>query len=326
MAAKPIDELWSRFAEAYGIDPAEWGTEVARRSFLAQGRWLLAAMAYPLRLFNLRSSTLDAVHESDRAIKALQLLSGVQTPIKKQEAFFALFDSDHPQFLTRALLNLSDLDIVPRLVTLSSSPKGGGNPGPKSLFKSLNGKVFKSAAPFPAAERYRIAEEQLAAFYPGNVKELRRKPIIVELKIESRRLPPGTLARSTKVPLGVDPAKKHLDLKLSIRNLDMDKNGRIFLRFEQSEKIQFAKLALAEKVLELGPVPSRINGPAGLDVLAFETFLTGPLSPLASFVFDQAVEIGGEFRLLVGASQDGVIWSDEKSVKFRFENGRLSPL
>jgi len=325
IGAKPLDLLWEKFAEAFGVDTRKWNTEAGRESFATQGQWLLAAAAYPLRLFNLRSSTVDAVHESDRAIKALRKMHEAQTPLEKQDSFFALFDSDHPQFLTKALLNLSDLDLVPRIVTLSTSPKGGGNPGPKARFKALNGKVFKSAAPFPASERYRIAEEQLAAFYPGNLRELRRKPVVVELRMETRRLPPGALARSGKLPQGIDPRKKHLYLRLAVRNMDLDKNGRVFLRFEQSGKIQFAKLALAEKVVELAPIPSGESGPANLDRQGFETFLTGPLSPLASFVFDQAVDIGGEFRLLVSVSQDGTIWSDEKPVKFRFENGRLAP-
>jgi hypothetical protein len=147
----------------------------------------------------------------------------------------------------------------------------------------------------------------------------------MELKLETRRLPPGALARTKKVSPAMELRRKHLYLRLGVRNLDLDKNGRIYLRFEQSGKIQFAKLALAEKVLELAPLPSRESGPANLDQLGFESFLTGPLSPISSFVFDQAIDIGGDFRLLVGVSQDGTIWSDEKSVKFRFENGRLSP-
>ena len=326
IAAKPENEMWAKFAESYGVDAQKWDTSESRNGFAVQGNWLLAAVSYPLRLFNVRFAGIDAIHESDRAIKALLELNRVQTPLEKQEAFFALFKTDYPQFLTRALLNLSDLDLVPRIVTLSTSPKGAGSPGPKALFKALNGKVFKSAAEFAPPERYRIAEEELAAFYPGNLREQRRKPVMTELKLESRRLPPGSMARIRKIDPNSSPLKKHLYLRLLVRSLEQGKNGKIFLRFEQTGKIQFAKLALAEKVIEIAPLPSRARGPAGLDTLSFETYLTGPLSPLTSFVFDQAIEIGGEFRLIVGSSQDGVIWSDEKSVKFRFENGKLSPL
>lgn len=324
IAARPENEIWTKFAEAYGVDPEPWSTPENRLKMGTQSRWLLAGLAYPFRLFNLRSPTVDAINETDRAVKALKLYHQVETPIEKQEAFFALFNTSFPQYLTRALLLLSDMDLVPRVVTLSTSSKGGGYPGQKARFRALNNKVFKSAAAFPEPERYRIAEEQLAAFYPGSVRELRRKPIITELKVSTRRLPPGVLLRTGKIVDDSDLRRRHLYLRLGVKHLGTGQNGKVFLRFEQSGKIQFAKLALAEKVVELAPVPIVNRGPEGLDAQYYETFLSGPLSPLSSFVFDQALDLGGEFRLAIASSQDGTIWSDEKSVKFRYENGRLS--
>lgn len=324
---KSDNELWRAFAKTFGFDPEEWGSDINRQSFFHQSRWLSTAIFYPLRLFNVRLAWADAIHESEKAIAAIHEMHEAKIPLAKQAAFFKLFDSDYPQYLTHALLELAELDKVPRSVTLSTSPKGGNAPGAKEKFKTMNGRVFKSAANFPTTERYRIAQDKLNAFYPGSVRELRRKPQVGAVIVSSRRLPPGSLGSQDAATEGelLDPLKKHLFLRLKLKNLDAERNARVFVRLEQSGKIQFGKLVLAEQVLELAPAPRIEKTVAGLDELVYESFLSGPLSPIRNFILDQAIDLGGEFKLTLAVSRDGIIWSDEKNIKFRFENGLLQP-
>ena len=92
---------------------------------------------------------------------------------------------------------------------------------------------------------------------------------------------------------------------------------------EQAGRIKIGKLELAEKVIELPPaVP---DDHAKLDTQDFGFYMTGPLSPLTSFIFDQAVNAGDELLVTVAASADGVVWSNDRSLEFRVVNGRLEP-
>jgi hypothetical protein len=43
-------------------------------------------------------------------------------------------------------------------------------------------------------------------------------------------------------------------------------------------------------------------------------------------MYEQMVVDGGEFGVTLAVSRDGRVWSDEKSVEFRFEGGRLLPV
>ena len=95
---------------------------------------------------------------------------------------------------------------------------------------------------------------------------------------------------------------------------------KLYVRVEQAGKVKIGKLALAEKVLDLTPIDSAIDPAGGL---TYEFFLTGPMSPLSNFLLNQAVDTGDQFLVSLAASHDRVVWSDERSVEFRFEGGKL---
>jgi hypothetical protein len=318
------DVIWKAFAEAWGVDVNLWATHQNRSSVWNDARWIPAFFAYPLRLLNVRFARADALREATRAIQALESLKIAKSPMAKRDAFYDLFDTDWPQFLTRALLLLRGADDVPRRVILSTQSKGNSPPGAKQKFSALNGRTWRSTVPFPQPERYRIAQEKLAAFSPGSVRELGRKPVITRMVVQSQRLGLSEMPDG-HAELPLDLSQRHILMRLEVRNMDLLDRGKIYIRFEQSGKIQFGKLELAEKVLDLVPTSLGEKGPSGLDRLAFGIWLTGPVSPLRSFVFDQAVDLGGEFRVSVAASRDGIVWSDEKSVRFQYDSGRLSP-
>jgi len=322
VASAPLDRRWRAFAAAWGVDPEDWASEASRRSLGNESRWLGAFLMYPFRLLNLRFATADAIREATRSVEALEELDRATTPIGKRDAFHNLFDTDYPAFLTRALLLLRGANDLPRRVSLSAQARGSAPPQAKSRFNSLSGRKWSSDVPFPPPARYRIAQEKLGAFVPGSVRELGRKPIITKMSVATRRLPLGAIPDESEAT-PQDMARRHVFLRLEVRNMDLLAKGRIYVRFEQSGKIQFGKLELAEKVIEVAPDPLDEKGPAGLERLVYELYLTGPTSGLRNFIFDQAIDIGGEFQVAVAASRDGTIWSDEKSVRFRYDKGRL---
>jgi hypothetical protein len=51
--------------------------------------------------------------------------------------------------------------------------------------------------------------------------------------------------------------------------------------------------------------------------------LSGPSSLLANIVSEESLVNGGEFKLTLSISANGLIWSDEKSLEFRIEGGEL---
>ena len=52
-------------------------------------------------------------------------------------------------------------------------------------------------------------------------------------------------------------------------------------------------------------------------------FVTGPLSPISTFILSRATSLGGEFQVSITASQSGSAWGDERPFKFILDEGRL---
>jgi hypothetical protein len=308
---------WAAFAKAYGLDPHEWADEATRLSFSHQARWFTAFFLYPLRLVNIRIASVDAIKEATNAIQRLGEIDKLQTPVEKLAAFRALLDTDHPERLARAFLLLGDLGRVPRRVSFSAQPKGSARHEIKTLYGKLNGVVVRGGPPFPEPGRYARAKQKLAAFYLDQPRDAEDKPRVTRIDVSTRLLPAGS-------PIAPgERARPYVYVELSVANVPPGKPVKLYARVEQAGRIKIGKLELAEKVIELPPaVP---DDHAKLDTQDFGFYMTGPLSPLTSFLFDQAVAAGDELLVTVAASADGVVWSDDRSLEFRVVNGRLEP-
>jgi hypothetical protein len=309
--------MWAAFATAFGMDAKIWGDPMQRSGIQTQLLWFRRLLLYPFRIFNARFSGADAIHEAQNSINALSAIRAATNPIDKLEGFYQLFESDHPRNVAIALLLLADLADVPRKVDFYSRAVGYLDPAYKVKFQKLNGLTLKSAAPFPKAERYEIANDKLNAFFPSEIRELREKPIVRNLEVATKK---------AEGPAALEKPHNHIYVRLQIEKMGLGNQDKVYVRFEQAGKVQFGKLVVAEDVIPLNSSSSHELSPgASLGTAAYDFFLSGPDSPLDSFILNQALDFGGEFLLAVSVSNDGVVWSDEKEVRFRFEDGMLFP-
>jgi hypothetical protein len=44
---------------------------------------------------------------------------------------------------------------------------------------------------------------------------------------------------------------------------------------------------------------------------------------IANVISEEAIASGGEFKLTLAVSTNGLLWSDEKHLEFRIEDGKL---
>jgi hypothetical protein len=324
MIATDEDSLWVAFANAYGVDESAWGNPAVRASLGFQSQWFTAFFAYPLRLFNVRFPEADAIVEATKGVKAFMSLKTLATPMEKLDGFYHLLDSDHPRELARALLNLSNLGDVPRRVTLTAQAKGPAKDDVKKAFGDLNNRTFRAGPPFPEASRYAKAKAELSNFYLDQPRVGERRPRIVQIQVTPRLIPESVRALSLNpAEPGLDRNDKQVFATFSVRGVIPDVPLKIYARIEQAGKIKLGKLDLSEKVVELMPM-DRSSGPEGQ--LTYELFLTGPLSPLDNYMLSQATAAGDDFQVIMAVSLDGDVWSDERSLEFRYDDGELFPV
>jgi hypothetical protein len=308
---------WAALAKAYGLDPRAWADDETRQSFSHQARWFTAFFLYPLRLLNVRIASVDAIKEATNAVKRLDEIDKLDTPLAKLAAFRALLDTDHPERLARAFLLLGDLGRIPRRVSFSAQPKGAARHEIKTLYGKLNNVIVRGGPPFPEPGRYARAKQKLAAFYLDQPRDADDKPRVTRIDVSTRELPGGA-------PVAPAAAgRRYVFVEVSAANVKADKPLKLYARVEQAGRIKIGKLELAEKVIELRPAATgrRVD----LDETTYGFYMTGPLSPLTSFMFDQAVNAGDELLVTVAVSSDGAVWSNERALEFRVVGGRLEP-
>ena len=312
----PEKRYWQAFARAYGLEPQIWETEERRDSF-RNTLWQAGAfILYPLHTLNVRIPLVDALTDSAERIEALKRLSRMRTPAQFQEGFNQLLSTDYPARLAHTLRELASGDI-PRSVSFTTKPKGKANPGAKKLFASLNRKVFRSTIEMPVQERHLQVREKLAAFVPTEMQESRERPQIGLVHVLTRAGFEENGQNDSDAPL-----EKHLYVRLRLHK-QLRLPVKIYVRFEQGGKVNVGRFVLAEKVLTLAP--QKEEDGKGQEEYEYGFFLSGPLNSLDfSYFSEAALDLGGKFILSLAASLDGEVWSQEKKISFRFDEGRLS--
>jgi hypothetical protein len=317
ITSRSVDEMWGAFAKAFGMNEETWRNPNLRAGVATQLLWFRRLAFYPLRLFNVRVPSADAIQEAQNSIAALVRIKATNDPSEKLEGFYQLFESDHPKHVAAALLHLSDLESIPRKVQFFARPVGYLDPAYKVKFQKLDGLEIRSAIPFQNAERYEIAKDKLNAFFPSEIRELRERPAIRNIEVASNG---GIKDGNTG---GEHPS---IFVRVQADRMALDGAPQVYVRLEQGGKVQFGKLVVAEDVVPLILSKSAQASPgADLGTSAYEFFLSGPSSPLDSFILNQALEFGGELILALSVSSDGSVWSPESEVRFRYEDGRLYP-
>ena len=212
-----------------------------------------------------------------------------------------------------------------------TKPRGSASSYIKDLFRKANGLVFKSQAKFPEKDRAQITEEQLNAFDPSGVRERRIRSEIKSVNVYTRTLPDSALKKVTNVVTSSGSSvrlnKRHIFVEMEVHKIFLRKNkARFFVRVEQGGKVQFGRFLIQEKVFSRKPtITSDSSTNEKNNTHKFSFWLTGPLSPLSTNFYDQAIDFGGQFTVLISTSGDGKVWSNDRTLRFYFENGKLSP-
>lgn len=302
------DDIWKAFALSYGVPVDQWKDERARSIWNNSVRWMSKYLFYPLKLLNWNISYSDAVSEVTNFIKAVRKLKKARTVMEKLEAFDLLVDTAHPVFFAGALLNLSDLDKIPRSVSFTTKPNKVKDPEIVEQLKSINRKFFRSRAVYPSGLNRRIKQEELTAFNPRQLKERRERPRIKRVYLTNE---------------GKD-GQKDLYIKMIAVNIKSKEDVKVYLKVEQGGKVNVGRFVLFERIVAIPPWAFLSNPGRKLKKgWLIGMFLTGDASLFKDFLFENALYLGGEFLVSLAVSGDGGIWSREKKFSFRYEEGRL---
>lgn len=320
------DRVWSAVGQAFGEAGNPWGKESYRQAFTTQLKWYKSFFSYPFRLFNLRVPQVDLIKEGTQIAEALFSMKSITDPLDLIEAFHRLFDSDYPMHLSRVLLMLAGPDQISKRVVFSAQPKGPGGKLIKDKYGKLNNMIIREGPVFPLPGRYTTSKIKLSNFYLDRPRDEKERPRVGKIMVLTKSIPDSVRGLDVNAKIaqpGFRRDDKHVFTSISVVNAKPDRPLKLYIRIEQAGRVKIGKLELIEEVLDLAPSGSEGES---LDELTYDLFLTGPLSPLSGFMYDQVVRDGGEFSVALAVSVDGSIWSDEKIVEFRFEKGRLLPI
>jgi len=299
ITSSSLDMQWRALAKAFGKPGGEWSTAAKRSGLSFDLEWGKSALAYLLRLGNFRSHSFDAIHESDKAVRAIARLAAAKTPMDKRRGLYELFDSDHPDRLARALVDLAGIDRVPRRIRLFAQPKGDAPENVRHAFETYDGRVFRSSVRFPKDERFSHVDQELEEFQPQTMRPGVKGLAITGITLFNRELPDGS---------------KAVIVRIKCDDLSPKKTARIYVKLVQDGKLQLTNLSLVERVIS-----ARSTGGA------LEVVLSGPQSPFSGQVYNRLLGFGGPLALTLAVAPTGEQWTEPKIIKFRYDNGDLRP-
>lgn len=313
IARMPREHLWEAFCVAFNV--SEGRCKQVQKSLWTRNVDRLAEWAVmPLKLFDVRFARPQAMTEIEDSIQALKRYVRATDPEEKRDQLRRLFATEHPLPLTQALLLLANLEEIPRTVQLGTKPKGNGPQSSKDMFGRMDGKRFRRGPKFPPPARYDSTLEVENHFNPANLSFVGVKPRVRKLSLYLENQGSKPTDDAEVPPLAV---------RVYGTRLEDTENVHIYVRLEQTGKVQLAKFKLTEEVIDV-PV-----GQANYDFAAgtsnFLVRLAGPRSTIASLVSSEALALGGTFKLTVAVSTNTITWSDERSLEFRLEDGKLLP-
>lgn len=317
----PEDDMWRSYARAFDVDPARWAVASDRTSLKHQIKWFGAFFVYPLKLFHINIPELDVISEAENGVRQLIEMRQFREPAKRLESFHKLIDSDHPARVARALIDLAIDSQVSRSVHFTVHPKGSSSQETKTTYGSLNNKIFRLGPPFHGMGRYQRAQQKIAAFYLDQPHDLDDKPKISRIIVTTRTVPDSLRSMPYSENAAAIDRRGQVFVTLSCQDITNESPIKLFIRVEQAGKVKLGKLHLAEEVIELMPSNSvqEVDSRKSL----YEFYLTGPLSPISNFLFDESVRSGDQLLVTLAVSSNGYIWSPERHIEFRFERGIL---
>jgi hypothetical protein len=312
IAERTREELWLGFCTAYGIfedDCQVFMETLWRRNVDRMKGWALA----PLRLMDFHFPRADAIDNIETIIRSLKAYHYATTPEDKRDYIRQLFATSHPLEVVEGLLHMANLTEIPRVVKLVTKVKGNGEEESKTSFEKMNGLKIRRGPPMPDPARYDSTVDVESKFNPANLNFYGVKPLIKKISL----FQDDTSASAFPTPL---PIMQELKLRLQATKLDSEQN-HLYVRLEQTGKVQLAKFKLFEQVLDFNHqhiLQKNLDG-----AIEAHFSLSGSESPLQSVIAQEALKLGGSFRLTLAVSPDNQTWSEERHVDFAIVDGLL---
>ena len=308
------DELshWKAFCLAFGINE-EKAVNLFHASLIDWSAIYFKKFAVsPLKLWNINIPSLDYAHEIRTHVNKLQKLNPKEAPLKLLRKFTDFLKSEYPENITNALLSLTDMTQVSRRAKFFVKPNPHLSTINKSLIKKLNAQTFQSASKFPKKKRYRIAKDKLTAFFPSHLNEVRKRPRLIHISIN----------KSSKAQ---NEPNSPIVVNLEISDIRRSKGVHFYIKLETLGKIQIGNYLLGEIVTTLDPIRPQNLKLAKKGHNFYRFLLSGSSSPLHNFLYDQMLNLGGDYILSIAVSEDEEVWSQEKTFRFHYESGHISP-
>jgi hypothetical protein len=325
IAAKTRLELWQAFCKSFGVNKAAkcatWEKSLLWRNFYR----VSALASKPMRLLDFRWQAADTIDEVEESVSALKTFHKVKTPEEKQTALRSLFATEYPIERVNALLSLLDTTEVPRSIELEAQPKGNAPDDVKDRFRKINGQRFNGDKSFPPPARYDSTKDTEKKFDPANLTFSGSKPTLRKISLYREDTPERSPRAKNHGKSGAKQRQEspNLVVKLTVSKLKVPDFVHVYAKLEQAGKLQLAKLKLFEDVVDIPiAVDTDFAGPDRVNLLVR---LSGPQSVLANMISEDSLSSGGEFRLTLAVSSNGLLWSDEKALEFQVQDGRLSP-
>ncbi len=250
-------------------------------------------LAHPLRLINWQSEKWDSLYEINHALKALATLTPQSEPIEMQNAIDTLFDTDYPLALINALYLLSDLQKIPRNVSLYITPTKELEDEQQIALSKLNKRSFHSGANFPELERYRIAKNKLNAFVPTSMNDKESNIKIDSIFIENN------------------------ELKIKVLNIPLDKKLKFFIKISTTGKLILTQSYLGNKTIDVLPKFAKDGS----------TIYSVPLlteeSPLIGIINQDNLEGETTYSFYISVFDPQSGWSLESSANFRYDQEKF---
>ena len=302
--------ILSSFLSAYDIQwfkPSE--EQVLVPLFLRAFDWIALLATYPFRMLNFDVSTVDSFLEINNGISAFRQIKKATSPLQKVNGYRMLLDTNHPEKLAIALLGMSRLEEIPRSVSLGALNKGMKQSSSYKLFGSLNRKNFFSERRAPDTSRYRNLQDKFDQLLPNLIQNERNStPVKVRISVnEPDQLPQNGPLQESIISVNICSRKF------------TGSEAKIYVRLEQSGKVNLGRFVLIEKVLILRAENKVVN----MGASCFNFALTGRNSPFSGLILDNILSLGGDFDLIIAISEDGLNWSDKKNTPFRIKDGKV---
>ena len=271
--------------------------------------WAALLLTYPFRLINVDLASTDAFLEVSNCLTAFKQIKAARTPIEKVHGYKILLDTSHPDKLAIALLSLSNLSEIPRAISIGSIGKGDKDSYSIRLFDALNNKSFISAAKLPDTSRFRNLQNKFDQLLPtSGHDESDSVPLKINLTIHKIETPdPLSPNTGSEILVNVCTAKIQ------------PPEARIYVRLEQSGRVDLGRFMLVEKVLPLKGELKTLPTPS----TCFKFTLTGLSNPFNGFLLDNVLSTGGDFELFIATSEDGTHWSAKKDTTFHVIDGKI---